>query len=69
MAKEGDMSLFNDVLEPFRRVINTDPPKDKLSSATKLNFSDSNQSLKEGSVLNSVLCFNAAIFLYKSCFD
>nr|XP_049701115.1 mitotic spindle assembly checkpoint protein MAD1 [Helicoverpa armigera] len=48
MAKEGDMSLFNDVLEPFRRVINTDPPKDKLSSATKLNFSDSNQSLKEG---------------------
>lgn len=69
MAKEGDMSLFNDVLEPFRRVINTDPPKDKLSSATKLNFSDSNQSLKEGSVLNSVLCFTAAIFLYKSCFD
>lgn len=50
MAKEGDMSLFNDVLEPFRRVINTDPPKDKLSSATKLNFSDSNQSLKEGKV-------------------
>ncbi|KAH9643638.1 hypothetical protein HF086_006114 [Spodoptera exigua] len=53
MAKEGDMSLFNDVLEPFRRVINTDPPKDKLSSATKLNFSDSNQSLKEG--LNNLL--------------
>lgn len=42
------MSLFNDVLEPFRRVINTDPPKDKLSASTKLNFSDSNQSLKEG---------------------
>ncbi|KAJ8717193.1 hypothetical protein PYW08_005592 [Mythimna loreyi] len=53
MAKEGDMSLFNDVLEPFRRVINTDPPKDKLSSATKLNFSDSNQSLKDG--LNNLL--------------
>ncbi|KAL0869832.1 hypothetical protein ABMA27_006040 [Loxostege sticticalis] len=48
MAKEGDMSLFNDVLEPFRRVINTDPPKDKLSAASKLNFSDSNQSIKEG---------------------
>ncbi|XP_026742126.1 mitotic spindle assembly checkpoint protein MAD1 [Trichoplusia ni] len=48
MAKEGDMSLFADVLEPFRRVINTDPPKDKLSSSSKLNFSDSNQSLKEG---------------------
>ncbi|XP_049877340.1 mitotic spindle assembly checkpoint protein MAD1 [Pectinophora gossypiella] len=48
MAKEGDMSLFNDVLEPFRRVINTDPPKDKLSASTKLNFSDSNQSIKEG---------------------
>ncbi|XP_072942423.1 mitotic spindle assembly checkpoint protein MAD1-like [Epargyreus clarus] len=48
MAKEGDMSLFNDVLEPFRRVINTDPPKDKLSASPKLNFSDSNQSIKEG---------------------
>ncbi|KAM3963283.1 mitotic arrest-deficient 1 [Aphomia sociella] len=48
MAKEGDMSLFNDVLEPFRRVINTDPPKEKLSASTKLNFSDSNQSIKEG---------------------
>ncbi|XP_026763138.2 mitotic spindle assembly checkpoint protein MAD1 [Galleria mellonella] len=48
MAKEGDMSLFNDVLEPFRRVINTDPPKEKLSASLKLNFSDSNQSLKEG---------------------
>ncbi|XP_030024443.2 mitotic spindle assembly checkpoint protein MAD1 [Manduca sexta] len=48
MAKEGDMSLFNDVLEPFRRVINTDSPKDKLSASSKLNFSDSNQSLKEG---------------------
>ncbi|XP_046969859.1 mitotic spindle assembly checkpoint protein MAD1 [Vanessa cardui] len=47
MAKEGDMSLLNDVLEPFRRVINTDPPKDKLSASTKLNFSDSNQSIKE----------------------
>ncbi|CAH2089463.1 unnamed protein product [Euphydryas editha] len=47
MAKEGDMSLFNDVLEPFRRVINTDPPKDKLSASAKLNFSDSNQSIKE----------------------
>ncbi|XP_023954381.2 mitotic spindle assembly checkpoint protein MAD1 isoform X2 [Bicyclus anynana] len=48
MANEGDMSLFNDVLEPFRRVINTDPPKDKLSASTKLNFSDSNQSINEG---------------------
>ncbi|XP_075981185.1 mitotic spindle assembly checkpoint protein MAD1-like [Anticarsia gemmatalis] len=48
MAREGDMSLFNDVLEPFRRVINNDPPKDKLSAASKLNFSDSNQSIKEG---------------------
>lgn len=48
MAKESDMSLFNDVLEPFRRVINTDPPQDKLSASSKLNFSDSNQSLKEG---------------------
>lgn len=48
MAKESDMSLFNDVLEPFRRVINTDPPKDKLAASAKLNFSDSNQSLKEG---------------------
>lgn len=48
MAREGDMSLFSDVLEPFRRVINSDPPKDKLSVASKLNFSDSNQSLKEG---------------------
>ncbi|KOB65388.1 Mitotic spindle assembly checkpoint protein MAD1 [Operophtera brumata] len=48
MANEGDMSLFNDVLEPFRRVINTDPPKDKFSASSKLNFSDSNQSLKEG---------------------
>ncbi|XP_028156742.1 GRB10-interacting GYF protein 2-like [Ostrinia furnacalis] len=48
MAKESDMSLFNDVLEPFRRVINTDPPKDKLSASSKLNFSDSNQSIKEG---------------------
>ncbi|CAH2243011.1 mitotic spindle assembly checkpoint protein MAD1 [Pararge aegeria] len=48
MAKEGDMSLFNDVLEPFRRVINTDPPKDKLSVSAKLNFSDSNQTIKEG---------------------
>lgn len=43
MAKEGDMSLFNDVLEPFRRVINTDPPKDKLSASAKLNFSDSKE--------------------------
>lgn len=51
MANEGDMSLFNDVLEPFRRVINTDPPKDKLSVSPKLNFSDSNQSLKEGNEL------------------
>lgn len=50
MAKEGDMSLFNDVLEPFRRVINTDPPKDKLSASAKLNFSDSNQSIKDGIV-------------------
>ncbi|XP_034835288.1 mitotic spindle assembly checkpoint protein MAD1-like [Maniola hyperantus] len=48
MAKESDMSLFNDVLEPFRRVINTDPPKDKLSASAKLNFSDINQSIKEG---------------------
>lgn len=55
MAKEGDMSLFNDVLEPFRRVINTDPPKDKLSSSTKLNFSDSNSSLKDGNILFSVI--------------
>ncbi|XP_053614336.1 mitotic spindle assembly checkpoint protein MAD1 [Plodia interpunctella] len=55
MAKEGDMSLFNDVLEPFRRVINTDPPKDKLSASTRLNFSDSNQSLKEG--LSNMLSF------------
>ncbi|XP_048483507.1 mitotic spindle assembly checkpoint protein MAD1 [Plutella xylostella] len=47
MSKEGDMSLFNDVLEPFRRVINTDPPKDKLSTSSKLNFTDSNQSFKE----------------------
>ncbi|CAG5055659.1 unnamed protein product [Parnassius apollo] len=47
MAKESDMSLFSDVLEPFRRVINTDPPKDKLSASSKLNFSESNQSLKE----------------------
>lgn len=52
MSKEGDMSLFNDVLEPFRRVINTDPPKEKLSASTKLNFSDSNQSLKEGKCLS-----------------
>lgn len=51
MAKESDMSLFSDVLEPFRRVINTDPPKDKLAASTKLNFSDSNQSIKEGKVL------------------
>ncbi|CAH2042310.1 unnamed protein product, partial [Iphiclides podalirius] len=48
MAKESDMSLVHDILEPYRRVINTDPPKDKLSASTKLNFSDSNQSLKEG---------------------
>ncbi|CAF4806271.1 unnamed protein product [Pieris macdunnoughi] len=49
MAKESDVSLFNDVLEPFRRVINTDPPKDRLSVSAKLNFSDSNnQSMKEG---------------------
>ncbi|XP_045777469.1 mitotic spindle assembly checkpoint protein MAD1-like [Maniola jurtina] len=48
MAKEGDMSLFQDVLEPFRRVINTDPPKDKMSASAKLNFSDSNQPIKEG---------------------
>ncbi|CAH0724385.1 unnamed protein product, partial [Brenthis ino] len=55
MAKEGDMSLFSDVLEPFRRVINTDPPKDKLAASTKLNFSDSNQSIKEGTpVLTSI---------------
>lgn len=53
MAKEGDMSLFSDVLEPFRRVINTDPPKDKLAASTKLNFSDSNQSIKEGKSLLS----------------
>ncbi|XP_063385947.1 mitotic spindle assembly checkpoint protein MAD1 [Cydia fagiglandana] len=48
MAKEGDMSLYQDVLEPFRRVINTDPPKEKLSASTKMNFTDSNQSIKEG---------------------
>ncbi|XP_045523077.1 mitotic spindle assembly checkpoint protein MAD1 [Pieris brassicae] len=49
MAKESDVSLFNDVLEPFRRVINTDPPKDRLSVSAKLNFSESNnQSIKEG---------------------
>lgn len=53
MAKEGDMSLFSDVLEPFRRVINTDPPKDKLAASTKLNFSDSNQSIKEGKILHN----------------
>ncbi|XP_068620125.1 mitotic spindle assembly checkpoint protein MAD1 isoform X2 [Battus philenor] len=47
MAKEGDMSLFNDVLEPFRKVINTDSPKDKFSASTKFNFSHSNQSIKE----------------------
>ncbi|XP_041985078.1 mitotic spindle assembly checkpoint protein MAD1 [Aricia agestis] len=55
MAKEGDMSLFSDVLEPFRRVINTDPPKDKLSASSKLNFSDSNQSLKDGLTNNTPL--------------
>ncbi|XP_045452576.1 mitotic spindle assembly checkpoint protein MAD1-like [Melitaea cinxia] len=54
MAKEGDMSLFNDVLEPFRRVINTDPPKDKLSASAKLNFSDSNQSIKDDTILLSL---------------
>ncbi|XP_073953707.1 mitotic arrest-deficient 1 isoform X2 [Choristoneura fumiferana] len=48
MAKEGDMSLYQDVLEPFRRVINTDPPKEKLSASAKMNFTDSNQSIKEG---------------------
>lgn len=56
MAKEVDMSLFS-VLEPFRRVINSDPPN--VSASTKLNFSDcssqslkdsSNQSIKEGIV-------------------
>ncbi|XP_026320731.1 mitotic spindle assembly checkpoint protein MAD1-like [Hyposmocoma kahamanoa] len=47
MAKEVDMSLFS-VLEPFRRVINTDQPK--VSASTKLNFSDnSNQSIKDNS--------------------
>ncbi|KAJ0174178.1 hypothetical protein K1T71_010324 [Dendrolimus kikuchii] len=45
MAKDGDMSLFKDVIEPFRRAINTDPPKE---ASVKLNFSDNNQSLKEG---------------------
>lgn len=48
MAKETDMSLFNDVLEPFRRVMNTDPPKDKLSAPLKLDFSGNKQTLKEG---------------------
>lgn len=64
MAKEGDMSLFNDVLEPFRRVINTDPPKDKLSASSKLNFSDSNQSLKEGMHLISLI--NKVCILFHS---
>lgn len=58
MAKEGDMSLFSDVLEPFRRVINTEPPKDKLSASEKLNFSDSNQSLKEGKENIALLYLN-----------
>ncbi|XP_014358928.2 mitotic spindle assembly checkpoint protein MAD1 isoform X2 [Papilio machaon] len=47
MAKESNMSLFHDVLEPFRRVINTDPPKDKLSASSKLNLSNSDVSIKE----------------------
>lgn len=47
MAKESNMSLFHDVLEPFRRVINTDPPKDKLSASSKLNLSNSDASIKE----------------------
>lgn len=55
MAKESDMSLYSDVLEPFRRVINTEPPKDKLSASTNLNFSDSTQSIKEG--LSNLLTF------------
>lgn len=63
MAKEGDMSLFNDVLEPFRRVINTDPPKDKLSASAKLNFSDSNQSIKDGIVYSY---FISVSFLFKA---
>lgn len=53
MAKDGDMSLFKDVIEPFRRAINTDPPKD---ASAKLNFSDNNQSLKEGKNFNRILC-------------
>lgn len=47
MAKEGDMSLFNDVLQPFRRIINTDPPKDKLA-VTKLSLTVDNESINEG---------------------
>lgn len=57
MAKEGDMSLYQDVLEPFRRVINTDPPKEKLSASAKMNFTDSNQSIKEGKVKKCPLVF------------
>lgn len=62
MAKESDMSLYSDVLEPFRRVINTEPPKDKLSASTNLNFSDSTQSIKEGIVRNNLLTINVSTF-------
>lgn len=48
MSQESDMSLFKDVLEPFRRAMNTDPHKDKLSTASKPSFSDSSQSMREG---------------------
>lgn len=64
MAKEVDMSLFS-VLEPFRRVINTDQPK--MSAPTKLNFSDnsnqsvkdiSSQSIKEGIFVDSLMVYS-----------
>ncbi|GBP62870.1 hypothetical protein EVAR_24975_1 [Eumeta japonica] len=47
-GKEADMSLYNHVLEPFRRAISTDANawKDR-AVPNKLNFADNNQSLKE----------------------
>jgi hypothetical protein len=63
MAKEGDMSLFNDVLEPFRRVINTNPPKDKLSASSTLNFSDNSQSMKEGNAQYKLFSYKFTNFM------
>ncbi|CAK1552907.1 unnamed protein product [Leptosia nina] len=54
MAKESDVSLFNDVLEPFRRVINTEPPKDRLSMSAKFNFTESNNTSPKSDLSNLV---------------